>query len=58
MVLLRKVAAGDFPDPRSVAPWLPRPLADLILKVMARDPNVVPFQPLGKPRMREWVQSN
>jgi serine/threonine-protein kinase len=36
VVLLRKVARGDFTDPGVVAPWLPRPLVDLILKVMAR----------------------
>jgi len=27
-------------------------------KLLETDPNVVPFQPLGKPRMREWVQIN
>jgi hypothetical protein len=26
--------------------------------LLERDQNAVPFQPLGKPRMREWVQIN
>ena len=34
---------------------LPEHLAARLLKT---DPNTVPFQPLGKPRMREWVQIN
>jgi hypothetical protein len=28
------------------------------LKLLEMDKNVVPFQPLGKPRMHEWVQIN
>jgi len=32
---------------------LPATSADRLLN---EDPNVVPFQPLGRPRMREWVQ--
>jgi hypothetical protein len=27
-------------------------------KLLETDPNTVPFQPLGKPKMREWVQIN
>jgi hypothetical protein len=27
-------------------------------KLLATDQNVVPFQPLGKPKMREWIQIN
>jgi len=27
-------------------------------KLLKTDPNVVPFQPFGKPKMREWVQIN
>ena len=27
-------------------------------QLMSSDPKAVPFQPLGKPRMREWVQIN
>lgn len=27
-------------------------------KLLEADPNVVPFQPMGRPRMREWVQIN
>lgn len=27
-------------------------------RLLQEDPNVIPFQPLGKPRMREWVQIN
>jgi hypothetical protein len=27
-------------------------------RLLETDPNAVPFQPLGKPRMREWVQIN
>jgi len=26
--------------------------------LLATDPHVVPFQPMGKPKMREWVQIN
>lgn len=27
-------------------------------KLLAENPNVVPFQPLGRPVMREWIQIN
>ncbi|MBN2543293.1 hypothetical protein JXI42_10550 [bacterium] len=27
-------------------------------KLLETDRNVVPFQPLGKPKMREWIQIN
>lgn len=27
-------------------------------RLLESDPNVIPFQPLGRPRMREWVQIN
>ena len=27
-------------------------------KLLETDQNVVPFQPLGKPKMREWIQIN
>jgi hypothetical protein len=27
-------------------------------KLLETDPNTVPFRPMGKPRMREWVQVN
>ena len=27
-------------------------------KLLETDLNIVPFQPFGKPRMREWVQIN
>jgi hypothetical protein len=27
-------------------------------KLLETDPNALPFQPLGRPRMREWVQIN
>jgi hypothetical protein len=27
-------------------------------RLLATDPNVVPFQPLGRRKMREWVQIN
>jgi hypothetical protein len=27
-------------------------------KLLETDPNVAPFMPLGKPKMREWVQIN
>jgi hypothetical protein len=26
--------------------------------LLVQDPNTIPFQPLGKPKMREWVQIN
>jgi hypothetical protein len=26
--------------------------------LLEADPNTIPFQPLGKPKMREWVQIN
>ena len=27
-------------------------------KLLKTDPNTVPFMPLGRPKMREWVQIN
>lgn len=27
-----------------------------VTKLLETDPNAAPFQPLGKPKMREWVQ--
>ncbi len=27
-------------------------------KLLTIDQNVIPFQPLGKPQMREWIQIN
>ena len=27
-------------------------------RLLKNDPNVIPFQPMGKPKMREWVQIN
>jgi hypothetical protein len=27
-------------------------------KLLDADENVIPFQPLGKPKMREWIQIN
>jgi len=27
-------------------------------KLLESDPNVIPFQPLGRPKMREWIQIN
>jgi hypothetical protein len=29
-----------------------------VLRLLESDPNAIPFQPLGKPKMREWVQIN
>ena len=26
--------------------------------LLETDPNVIPFQPMGKPKMREWIQIN
>jgi hypothetical protein len=34
---------------------LPQPSA---ARLLAEDQNVAPFQPMGKPRMREWIQIN
>lgn len=34
---------------------LPSAVAASLLET---DPNVIPFQPLGRPKMREWVQIN
>jgi hypothetical protein len=34
---------------------IPEESAKILLET---DPNVVPFMPLGKPKMREWVQIN
>ena len=28
------------------------------VRLLAEDKNAVPFQPMGKPKMREWVQIN
>ena len=30
----------------------------MAVQLLESDPNVVPFQPLGRRRMREWVQIN
>lgn len=27
-------------------------------KLLEADPNTIPFRPMGKPKMREWVQIN
>ncbi len=32
--------------------------ASSVARILESDPNAIPFQPLGKPRMREWVQIN
>jgi hypothetical protein len=29
-----------------------------VVKLLEIDPNVIPFQPLGRRKMREWVQIN
>lgn len=29
-----------------------------VAKLLETDQNTIPFQPLGKPKMREWVQIN
>ena len=29
-----------------------------VLKLLETDQNTIPFQPLGKPKMREWIQIN
>ena len=30
--------------------------ASSVARLLESDPNALPFQPLGKPKMREWVQ--
>jgi len=32
--------------------------APSVVWLLASDPNAIPFQPLDKPKMREWVQIN
>lgn len=32
--------------------------APSVAGLLESDPNAIPFQPLGKPKMREWVQIN
>jgi hypothetical protein len=32
--------------------------ADMAARLLESDPNVVPFMPLGRPKMREWIQIN
>lgn len=32
--------------------------AGTVASLLERDPNAIPFQPLGKPKMRAWVQIN
>lgn len=32
--------------------------ASSVASLLENDPNAIPFQPLGKPKMREWVQIN
>ena len=34
---------------------VPEPTAK---RLLGEDPNVIPFQPLGKAKMREWIQIN
>lgn len=34
---------------------VPETIASALLE---RDKNVIPFQPMGKPKMREWIQIN
>ena len=29
-----------------------------VTKLLEADQNTIPFQPLGKPKMREWIQIN
>ena len=29
-----------------------------VAKLLEQDQNTIPFQPMGKPRMREWIQIN
>jgi len=31
---------------------------DTVAELLETDRNVVPFQPFGKPKMREWIQIN
>ncbi len=31
---------------------------DTAIELLRQDDNVVPFQPMGKPKMREWIQIN
>ena len=28
------------------------------VQLLASDPNAIPFRPMGRPKMREWVQIN
>jgi hypothetical protein len=32
--------------------------AETAAQLLERDPNVIPFMPLGRPKMREWIQIN
>ena len=32
--------------------------AERVETLLAEDPNTSPFQPLGRPKMREWLQIN
>lgn len=32
--------------------------ASTVARLLKSDPNAIPFQPMGKPKMREWVQIN
>jgi len=38
--------------------YLPLRTASSVSRLLESDPNAIPFQPLGKPKMREWVQIN
>jgi hypothetical protein len=29
-----------------------------VKKLLGSDPNIIPFGPLGRPKMREWIQIN
>ncbi len=40
---------------KGIAVKLPETIVSELLK---RDKNIIPFQPMGKPKMREWIQIN
>jgi hypothetical protein len=48
----RKMFACVYGD--GVGVKVPQDLAEALL----REEHIVPFQPMGRPRMREWVQIN
>jgi hypothetical protein len=54
---LSYLTANSNPNHINVLDTLLLPASSLA-RLLGSDPNAIPFKPLGKPKMREWVQIN